>query len=503
MRDSLNYIYNQQKELSIYSGISGLLGWDQMTYMPKFGIDKRSQQSSLMSRIIHDKIISDEFWNHIKKLEKPNNFSKLKKKDQIVVKRLYKDVEKSRLIPSKYIEELSKTTTIAYHAWEESRKKNDYKIFSPHLEKIIDLKKEYCDIINIPGHPYNSLLDDYEEGMTVDLLKKEFNNLEIKLKDILTKIIKSEKYLNQKNLDIKINSKKQLKICNYIFSKMGLPENKSRIDISTHPFTISIGNNDVRITTNFRENNPFFSLFSTIHEAGHALYELNILKEEYLDTVISDAPSLGLHESQSRFWENMIGKSDSFWKFFYPHLHKTEFKANDKINFELFYDYINQVKPSLIRVEADELTYCLHIILRFNLEFDIISDKIEVSELPQLWNEKIYNLLGVKPNNYKDGLLQDMHWSGGNFGYFPTYAIGSIYAVQLFEKLKMDIPDINEEIELGNFSKILNWLKNHIYDKGRMETSDKIIKNICGEYLNSNTYINYLKNKYFKIYECN
>ncbi|MCJ2513688.1 MAG: carboxypeptidase M32 [Candidatus Thermoplasmatota archaeon] len=503
MNDSLKFIYNQQKELSTYSGISALLGWDQMTYMPKLGIDKRSQQNSLISRIMHEKIISNEFWNHIKKLVKPNNFDKLQIKDQIVVKRLYKDVQKSRKIPSKFVEELSKTTTISYNAWEESRNKNNYKIFSPHLEKIIDFKKKYCDIINIPGHIYNSLLDDYEEGMTVKVLKEEFNHLEIKLTQILNKIKKCEKYKNQNNLNIEINSKKQQKICDFIISKMGLPRDKSRIDISTHPFTTSIGNNDVRITTNIKNTKPFFSLFSTVHESGHALYELGILKGEYLDTVISDAPSLGMHESQSRFWENMIGKSISFWKFFYPYLMKKEFKINNKINFDLLYDYINQVKPSLIRIEADELTYCLHVILRFNLELDLISDKLTVSELPQLWNEKIYKLLGVKPNNDKDGVLQDMHWSGGNFGYFPTYAIGSIYAAQIFDKLQKEIPTVNNEIELGDFSNIINWLKINIYNKGRIITADEVIKNICGENLNSEVYTKYLKKKYFKIYDCN
>jgi len=410
MNESLKFIYNQQKEISTFSGISALLGWDQMTYMPKLAIDKRSQQSSMISCIIHEKIISEKFWNHIRNLIKPNNFDKLQIKDQIVVKRLYEDVRKSRKIPSKFIEELSKTTTIAYNAWEKSREKNDYKIFSPHLEKIILLKKEYCDLIDIPGNIYNSLLDDYEEGMTVDLLKVEFNRLKIKLTELLKKIKNSEKFKNQKELNIKINSKKQLKICNFIISKMGLPNNKSRIDISTHPFTTSIGNNDVRITTNIKHNNPFFSFFSTVHESGHALYELGILKGEYLDTVISDSPSLGMHESQSRFWENMIGKSMSFWKFFYPYLMKKEFKINKLGNFDLLYDYINQVKPSLIRVEADELTYCLHVILRFNLELDLISDKIHVSELPQVWNENYYNLLGVKPKTCKEGVLQDMHW---------------------------------------------------------------------------------------------
>jgi carboxypeptidase Taq len=228
-----------------------------------------------------------------------------------------------------------------------------------------------------------------------------------------------------------------------------------------------------------------------------------MLKKEYKYTVISDSPSLGMHESQSRFWENMIGKNISFWKFFYPYLVKNNPKIKNIFKIEELYDYINQVKPSLIRIEADELTYCLHIILRYNLELLLISEKINIKELPQIWNEKLYDLLKVKPNNYIEGFLQDMHWSGGNFGYFPTYAIGSIYAAQLFNKLEKEIPTVYKEIQNGIFSNIINWLKLNIYNKGRMQTSDEIIKNICGQNLNSEVYLKYLRNKYYKIYECN
>jgi carboxypeptidase Taq len=502
MKNSLKFIYNQQKELSTYSGISALLGWDQMTYMPKLGINARSNQISLMSRVTHEKIISDDFWKHIKQLYEPDVFNKLKTKDQMVINRLYKDVNKSRKIPSNFIEKLSKTTTMSYKAWEESRKKNSFKIFSPHLEKIINLKKEYCDIIKISGHEYNSLLDDFEEGMTVIKLKREFNYLENKLKNILEKITQSDIYNKKDNLILNINSDKQIKLCNYIVSKMGVPKKKSRIDISTHPFTTTIGNNDVRLTTNIKSKNPFFSIFSTIHEAGHGLYELGIIKNEYSETVISDSPSFGMHESQSRFWENIIGKSKSFWKYFYPYFTE-DAKIKNKLNFELIYNYVNQVKPSLIRIEADELTYCLHIILRFKIEMDLISDKIKVNEIPQLWDEKIYHLLGQKPNNDNEGVLQDMHWSVGALGYFPSYAIGSIYSSQIFNQLQKDIPSLNKELEKGNFSSILKWLKTNIYNYGRMKTTDEIIKNACGEKLNSEVYINYLKKKYLNIYNCN
>jgi carboxypeptidase Taq len=502
MRDSLKFIYKEQKELSIYSGISALLGWDQMTYMPKLGINMRSEQNAILSKLIHSKIISDKFWEHIKKLHKSDNFTKLKNKDRLVVDRLYKDIEKSRIIPSSYIERLTKTTTLSYNAWEESRKKNNYKIFLPYLKKIIELKKEYSDIIDIGGHRYNSLLDDYEEGMTVDKLKNEFKSLELKIKKILEKIIKSDFYNKKTDLKININSNNQMKLCNIIISKMGLPKEKTRIDLSTHPFTTSISNCDVRITTNIKEKNPFFSVFSTIHEAGHALYELGVIKGEYIDTVISDSPSFGLHESQSRFWENMIGKNKLFWNFFYPYIKKHTNAEGNKKDLNILYNNINQVEPSPIRIESDELTYCLHIILRFYIELKLLSDEIHVDELPQLWNEKIYDLLRIKPKNNLEGILQDMHWSVGSFGYFPSYAIGSIYASQIFYKMQKDISTFDIDLEKGNFSNLHNWLKIKIYDFGRMKTADEIIKNACGQKLNSDIYIKYLEKKYYDIYNC-
>ena len=316
MKESLDFIYKEQKELSTFGGIAALLGWDQMTYMPKMGAVERSEQGALISRISHEKVISDNFWNHIQNLLK--NLDNLSEKDKVVVTRLAKDVEKSRKVPSDFVEKMSRTTTLAYQAWEDARAKNDFKFFAPHLEKIIELEKEYCDYINLPGPKYNTLLDDYEEDMTVNVLKKEFSYLKTNLVNILQKIMSSEIYNRQRKIDIKVDKEKQRKLSQIIFEKMLIPNDKARIDISTHPFTTSMGIDDVRITTNFDRDSPLFSFFSTIHEAGHALYELGMPRDEFKYTVISDSPSLGLHESQSRFWENNIARSRSFWKYFYP-----------------------------------------------------------------------------------------------------------------------------------------------------------------------------------------
>jgi len=501
MKESLDYIYKEQKELSTFGGIAALLGWDQMTYMPQLGAIDRSEQSSLISRLSHEKVISDKLWNHIGILTKSENFEKLNSKDKTVLTRLKKDVEKARMVPSSFVEKMVKAATLSYPAWQEARKKSDFKIFLPHLKEIVELEKEYCGFINLPGPRYNSLLDDYEEGMTVDKLKKEFSFLKNQLVQILETIKSSNIFKKQKEIDLKFPIEKQREICSIVTDILLLPKDKSRLDVSTHPFTTSMGYNDVRITTNFERKNPLFSFFSTVHEAGHALYELGMPKDEFKYTVISDCPSLGLHESQSRFWENMICRSKQFWNYFYPIFKEESPDQIKKLDIDVWYRYVNLVKPSFIRVEADELTYCLHVILRFELENSLMDERINVSELPNLWKEKMDELLGISPKSDKEGVLQDMHWSGGNFGYFPTYAIGSIYSSQLFKTLIDENPNVISDIEKGDFKNIIDWLIKNVHNYGRKITADEIIKNVCGEGLNAKVFVNYLKNKYYKLYD--
>lgn len=501
MKEELDFIYKQQQELSSFGGISSLLGWDQMTYMPPLGGIERSEQLSLISRLSHELVISDKLYTTVQKLHKDAVLQTLSDYDKIIIQRLSQDIEKARKIPSTFVEEMAKTTTLAYQAWEQAREKNSFSIFQPHLEKIVALEKQYAGFIALPGPAYNSLLDEYEEGMTVDSLKHEFNYLKPRLTSLLEKITASDIFHKQQPFQQKIPLQQQQELCQQLLQALLLPQERTRIDVSTHPFTTSMGNDDVRITTNYERGNTLFSFFSTIHEAGHALYELGLPKDKYRNTVISDAPSLGLHESQSRFWENMIGKSKPFWSYFYPFFQKKVPHLFKDIKSEQWYQIINQVRPSLIRVEADELTYCLHVILRFELECDLIDGELSVADLPYQWNEKMDDMLGISPSSDKDGVLQDMHWSGGSFGYFPTYAIGTIYAAQLFEKMIEQHQHFIQEIEAGTFINILQWLQTHVHHYGRRFTAEDIIKTTCGEGLNASIFINYLQEKYSTLYE--
>ncbi len=499
MNDSLEFIYKQQKELGNFGGIGALLGWDQMTYMPPKGIDGRADQIALISRLAHERVVSDEFYSHLTKLSEDSR--SIAETDRAVVTRLKEDVDKARKIPASFVEKMSQVTTHAYAAWQEAKEHNKYQTFAPHLEKIIDLEREYCDLVKLPGPAYNSLLDDFEEGMTVDRLEHEFQLLKPKLIDILGRITASTRYQKQRPVTLSLSTGTQQKLCRIALQQMRLPTDRTRLDVSAHPFTTTLSDDDVRITTNYEHKGFLASFYSAVHEAGHALYELGLPKGPYKDTVISDAPSLGIHESQSRLWENMIARSKPFWTYFAPLFRKTAPGACKGMNTDSWYRAVNQVRPSLIRVEADELTYCLHVILRFELELALIDGRITVAELPRAWNEKMSELLGVTPTTDTEGVLQDMHWSGGEFGYFPTYAIGTIYGSQLFKKMMQDMPTLSGEVTRGNLEPITTWLADHVHKYGRLMTADDIIRNTCGEGLNSNVFVTYLKEKYYPLYE--
>jgi len=500
LEKELKNIYTIQKELSIIGYTAALVDWDQKTYMPSEGIKSCSEKISYLSKIHHEKMISKELKDSIDYLLIPENFEKLNDKDRIVVKRLSKDVEKATKLPVEFKEELSRVTSIAESVWEEAKKEKNFEKFKPHLERIVELKKEEAKLINLPGHPYNSLLDDFEEWMTVDKLQPTFEFLGKELTGLLKKIVSTDVYKNQSEDLFKkriFGKKSQEKLAHMLKKIMNMPERKSRLDVSMHPFTTTIGNKDVRITTRFI-NNPLESFGSTIHEGGHALYELG-MPEEYADTTVYTAPSYGIHESQSKFWE-LIGKHESFWKYFYPKFKDTFKRQLKDVNFDEWYRLNNIVKPSYIRIEADELTYCMHIILRYEIEKGIMEGNIQVKDIPQIWNDKFEQMFGMRPRHDSEGCLQDTHWSGGAFGYFPSYALGTIYSAQLYNQLVKENPETLKEIEQGRFDNTVSWLRDKVHKYGRSLTADEIITKACGEGLNPEAWVKFLHDKYSKIY---
>ncbi len=489
----LEFVKKIQKEILLLSQARALLHWDLETHMPKKGAKARAEQLALLGGLAHEKLISKELWEALNRLKNQELFGDQK----IMIQRLYKDVEKARKLPKEFVEELSRVTSLGTIAWQEAREKKDFKIFQPHLEKIVELKRKEAEYIGLSGHLYNSLLDDYEEGMTVEKLRPNLEKLKQEILELLNNIKNSEIYKNQ-NLVLKkkeFSKEHQIELVKDVAEKIGLGKEFSRIDFSEHPFTTRISQGDVRITTNIRDD-PLFAFGAAIHEAGHGLYEAG-LPEEHEFTILDDAPSLGLHESQSRFWENMIAKGEHFWRYYFDKFDE-KFELGD---FDKWYKEVNAIEPPMIRIESDEVHYGLHVILRFEIEIGLLEGTIEVKDLPEIWNQKMKEFLGIVPEHDKEGVLQDVHWSQGYIGYFPTYLLGSIYAAQLYEALKKEYPDIEQDIAKGDYTKIRKWLKEKIHKHGRKFLADEIIRDICGEGLNSDVYLNYLRKKYSKIYE--
>jgi len=485
-----------QKEIILLGQTSALLHWDNQTYMPASGMEGRAEQLSFLQSLIHKRMTDDLFFAAVNRLQKVSG--KLDDDRRALIRKLHKTISKSRKLPAFFVEELSKTCSLSFDAWKRAREKKDWEIFRPHLEKVVALKRQEARYYNFSGHPYNSLLDEFEEGMTVEKLSPLFDQLKKGLLDLLDRIEKSEGYKKRsKNLEQGSFSREgQLAFAKLLTERLGLANDFSRLDISEHPFSTKIGKGDFRITTNVRDD-PYFSIGSTIHESGHALYERGMSATVNDYSFLCEAPSYGLHESQSRFWELMIGLSQPFWNYFFPLLSDG---FTIKENFSEWYKKINQVRKGPIRIEADEVHYCLHIILRFELERDLISGKLEVGDLKKVWNKKIGEYFGISVKDDKEGVLQDVHWSEGYFGYFPSYAIGTIYAAQLFLQLTKDHPALISEMSNGDFSGVRAWLQQKVHHYGSRKLADEIIKQVCGKGLSIESFLSYLDEKYGKLY---
>ncbi len=494
--NAIKELWNYFTEITRLRYINALLGWDQQVCMPKGSVIGRSEQLKLMADIIHQRLTSDKAGKLIKNVEKTSNLNLIESALLREAKRAY---ERAIKIPRELVTEIAKTASLGHQAWEIAKSKSDFKEFEPYLEKMVKLKREYAEKIDIGPTRYDSLIDIYEPGATSKWIDDIFNDLKLSLTKILKKLESSSDKPNQSIIKKHYDPKKQWKLSIEVLKKLKFDFDIGRQDKSVHPFTASLSSMDTRITTRIWDDFLPACLFGTIHECGHALYEMSFM-EEIHDTPLADGSSLGIHESQSRLWENIVSRSREFWNYWYPIL-QSYFPDNLK-NYpeEEFYRSINTVQPSLIRVEADEVTYGLHIILRFELEKDIINDGVSVSKLPQIWNAKMEELLGIIPPNDAQGVLQDIHWSGGAFGYFPTYTLGNLYASQIYSVALKKHPNLPDEFKKGNYSTLLDFLRKEIHQYGRIYRPIDLIKKITGENLNPNYFTDYLEKKFFPIY---
>ncbi len=503
MKDALQRLKELDREMRTIHQIRSLGEWDMHTYMPERGVQARSEQSAYLAGLAHGKQTAPEIGELLDKLgasdENPMGSSELSDRDRRLLRAVYRDFHQMTRLPGTLIQEIARVTSVAQSVWAEARKKSDFSLFKPHLEKIVDLNLQVAEALGYQDHPYDALLDQYEPGIRTEQVASVFRQLREALVP-LVRNIKEAKQVDDSVVRKHYPASHQKQFSEQLLDAMGYDRARGRLDVSAHPFTIPLAGDDVRITTRFQETFLPSALFGTVHEAGHALYELGFDREN-LGTKLAEASSLGIHESMSRFWENVVGRSRAFWSRFYPLLKETFPEQLSGVDLEPFYRAINKVEPSLIRVEADEVTYSLHVILRFELERMLLAKELKVSELPDAWHEQSRDLLGIVPENHASGVLQDIHWSGGSIGYFPTYALGNVYGLQFVSKMRADIPDMDTKIRHGEFAAIKQWLDTNIHAHGRGKTPSELCHDITGEPMNAKYFIDYLTTKYTDIYK--
>ncbi len=499
MEESLIQLKAILGEIYDLNAAKSLLGWDHQTYMPKGGVKDRSEQIATLSRLVHEKTTSDEVGSLLEKLDGYGKQLNPDSNDACLLRQVRRIYDKEYRIPSAWITNFSKVITLGQSAWENAKRESDFCIFLPHLTEIILLRQEYASFFQPYRHIYDPQLDDFEPGMTTGEVQEIFHPLREIQVEIVQRIAESRQVENE-FLYQSFDEQKQWKFGVDVITALGFDWDRGRQDRSVHPFTSGFGLGDVRITTRLDPNNLNTGLFGTLHECGHALYEQGIdpaIRRSPLATGISSA----VHESQSRFWENIIGRSLPFWQYFYPTLQNTFQSQLGNVNLATFYNGINIVKPSFIRIQADEATYNLHIMLRLDLEIALLDGSLAVKDLPEAWNAKMKSYLGVVPPDDARGVLQDIHWSSGLIGYFPTYALGNLAASQLWEKMEGDIPTINEDIARGAFGSVLEWLREKIHQHGSKYPPTDLIQRVTGAGINSRPYLRYLKKKYAEIYQ--
>lgn len=485
----------QMQKIADVKYASAVLQWDQETYLPKKGADFRSRQLATLSELAHEMFTTEKIGNVLKDLldkELP-----AEQKRNVVLS--FEDYNRLKKLTPDFVRKMSEAVSASFYAWIEARKQNDFSIFEHKLAPLIALKRQEAEMYGYEEHPYDALMNEYEKGASVKMIDTIFSDIKDPLSKLLDSVQQKDN-IKDSFLHQHFPKQQQWEWGIYIAKQLGFDFEAGRQDISEHPFTTNFSSRDVRITTRIDENDFANMTWSTIHEVGHALYEQGLPVEHY-GLPLGEFASLGIHESQSRLWENCIGRGSAFWSFYYPALVKyfpAQFKG---VSTNEFLQAINKVQPSLIRTEADELTYHFHVMIRYELEKKLIEGSLQVHEIPLYWNDAYKTLLGVTVPDDKQGCLQDVHWSHGSFGYFATYSLGSFYAAQLWEQSKKEIPLLEKQIATkGNTQLELAWLRDKVHRHGRYYNSNELSSLITGRGLDSNVFVSYLKEKYENLY---
>ncbi|MED4205145.1 carboxypeptidase M32 [Neobacillus mesonae] len=487
------------EKITHYSSLIGLADWDQKVMAPKKGRNVFAKAAGSLKTEVFKLSVSEEMGSLLETLSEQENESVLDVVTKAKVREYKTFYQKSKSIPADLFQEYAIITGQANDVWEEARDGNDFAKFLPYLEKIVEYKRKFAEIYGYENHPYDALLDEFEPGLTVEILDPLFAKLRESSVNLLNRIQQQGKPTRHEIFEQSFSIDKQKEFNRLILPLIGFDLEAGRLDETVHPFAQSVNIGDVRLTTRYLENNVRSALFGTIHEAGHGIYEQQI-NPKFEESVLQSGTSFGIHESQSRFLENMVGRSKEFWTYFYPRLQEHFPAQLANVSLDEFYRAVNSVSPSFIRVEADELTYNLHIMLRYEIEKGLIAGEIEAKDLPEIWNQKMQDYLGITPSTDTVGVLQDVHWSFGGIGYFPSYSLGNLYAAQILRTIEKDLPEFKSHIENGRFDVIQGWLKEKIHQYGKLYTPNELIVRVTGEELNADYLVEYLEKKYSEVY---
>ena len=483
-----------------YDHVTTLLYWDMETGTPKLGQQAHVDALTYFSTKSFEMGTSDELEQMLQALSEPKEYEALDDTMKFIVTRMKRDMDKDKRIPKDLFEAFVRAQAEAGNAWRDAKNASDFSMFAPHLEKMIEMRKEITGYTDPGKEIYDALLDNYEEGMDTETIDRLFGDLKKELIPLVKQILAAKqpddsKFKGHYDVDA------QKKVQNLLLDYIGFSKDAGSVGETEHPFTLNFNSKDVRVSNHYYEEEPLFAMFSAIHEGGHAIFEQNV-NPAYDNTVAGSCCYMGVHESQSRFYENILGRNKNFWLPIYDKLGELlpQFK---EITLDEFYHEINHVRNSMIRTEADEVTYCFHIILRYEMEKAIFRDHVPVAKLPELWNEKMKEYLDIVPANDAEGILQDMHWSDASFGYFPSYLLGSIYDGMYLEELEKELGSVDELLAAGKIGEITKWLNRKIHWYGSTRTPKEVIANVCGKEVSAEPLIRYFKEKYSKLYDLN
>ncbi|MFC6719425.1 carboxypeptidase M32 [Natrialbaceae archaeon GCM10025810] len=483
------------EKISNVGNAAGVLQWDQEVVMPEAGTPARAKQLSTLSSISHELLTDDETGDLLEELESDED---LDDEQRAVVREVRRQYDRATSVPEELVAELSETTANAHPVWKEAKEADDFESFAPTLEKLVDLKREYAECIDPDADPYEVLFADYEPYIDLETAERVLERLRDELVPLIDAVGESEAVLETEAFAGEFDDDDQEALARDVLDSLGYDWSRGRLDTAPHPFS-SGTQFDARVTTRFEEDDLLGSITSTIHEFGHANYTIG-LPDEHYGTPLGEARDLSVHESQSRLWENHVGRSRPFWEHFLP-IAAERFPELEDVTPEEAYESANQVyDDNLIRVEADELTYHLHIVIRFEIERDLIRGDLEVEDVPEVWNDKYEEYLGVRPETDAEGCLQDIHWSHGSFGYFPTYSLGSVLAAQLYAAAEDELGDLDEDVRNADFDRLNGWLRENVHQPGKRYETQELIERATGEELTADHFLEYVSEKYGELY---